>query len=178
MKVALSLICPIGRTVHRAVVTLLYEGYATSGGWFEYMTLTTSCGLPQIRVCYSRVDRGGRHHAWFYSDLSPPRDKCRSHAGRDCLKPVLLDAIAHDLRTPLTSIKAAATSLLGDSRCDERQRRELLVVIDQECDRIDRAVGQAMELARLDASKIDLEFERHSVSELLTEIVKRSRTHA
>jgi len=84
-----------------------------------------------------------------------------------CLKSVLLDAIAHDFRTPLTSIKTAATSLLGDSRCDEHQRRELLVVIDQECDRIDRMVSQAIDLARFDASEIELEFARHSVSELV-----------
>ena len=83
------------------------------------------------------------------------------------LKSIFLEAIAHDCRTPLTSIKAAATSLLGDTECDERQRRELLVVIDQECDRIDRVVSQVIDLARLDANEIELEFARHSVSELV-----------
>jgi K+-sensing histidine kinase KdpD len=52
------------------------------------------------------------------------------------LKSVLLDAIAHDFKTPVTSIKAAVTILLGDARCNKRQKSELLVVIDEECDRI------------------------------------------
>lgn len=84
------------------------------------------------------------------------------------LKSVLLDAIAHDFKTPLTSIKAAATSLLEDLEFNKRQRGELLVVIDEECDRINRVIGQAIEMARLDAGDVKLQPVAHSVSELIT----------
>ena len=84
------------------------------------------------------------------------------------LKSVLLDAIAHDFKTPLTSIKAAATSLLEDLEFNKRQRGELLVIIDEECDRINRVIGQAIEMAQLDAGEAELQPMPHYVSELIT----------
>lgn len=83
------------------------------------------------------------------------------------LKSVLLDALAHDFKTPLTSIKAAATSLLEDLEFNKRQRGELLVVIDEECDRINRVIGQAIEMAQLDAGEVKLQPAAHFVSELV-----------
>jgi len=83
------------------------------------------------------------------------------------LKSVLLDAIAHDFKTPLTSIKAAATSLLEDLEFNKRQRGELLIVIDEECDRINRVIGQAIEMARLDSGDVKLQPTPHFVSELI-----------
>jgi two-component system sensor histidine kinase KdpD len=84
------------------------------------------------------------------------------------LKSVLLDAIAHDFKTPLTSIKAAATSLLEDLEFNKRQRGELLVVIDEECDRINRVIGQAIEMAQLEAGEAKLQPSPHFVYELIT----------
>ncbi len=84
------------------------------------------------------------------------------------LKSVLLDAIAHDFKTPLTSIKAAATSLLEDLKFNKRQRGELLIVIDEESDRINRVIGQAIEMAQLDAGEVKLKPATHFVSELIT----------
>ena len=83
------------------------------------------------------------------------------------LKSVLLDAIAHDFKTPLTSIKAAATSLLEDLEFNKRQRGELLIVIDEECDRINRVIGQAIEMAQLDSGEVKLQPVPHFVSELI-----------
>jgi two-component system, OmpR family, sensor histidine kinase KdpD len=94
----------------------------------------------------------------------------KSEAERESerLKSVLLDAIAHDFKTPLTSIKAAATSLLDDLEFNKRQRGELLVIIDEECDRINRVIGQAIEMAQLDAGEAKLVPGPHTVSELIT----------
>jgi two-component system, OmpR family, sensor histidine kinase KdpD len=83
------------------------------------------------------------------------------------LKSVLLDALAHDFKTPLTSIKAAATSLLEDLEFNKRQRGELLVVIDEECDRINRAISQAIEMAQMDAGAAKLQLAPHSVYEFV-----------
>jgi two-component system sensor histidine kinase KdpD len=84
------------------------------------------------------------------------------------LKSVLLDAIAHDFKTPLTSIKAAATSLLEDLDFNKRQRGELLIIIDEECDRINRVIRQAIEMAQLDAGEVKLQPGPHLVSQLIT----------
>ena len=97
------------------------------------------------------------------------------------LKSVLLDAITHDFKTPLTSIKASATSMLEDLKFNKRQRKELLVVIDEECDRINRLIGETAEMARLEAGDVTLEFAPLSVGELISsalldcEDVQRSR---
>jgi two-component system sensor histidine kinase KdpD len=83
------------------------------------------------------------------------------------LKSALLDAITHDFRTPLTSIKASVTSLLSDSNLNEGQRDDLLAVINEECDRLNRLVGEAGEMARLEAGEVKLQLEPHRVGELI-----------
>lgn len=84
------------------------------------------------------------------------------------LKSVLLDAITHDFRTPLTSIKISATGLLEDLDFDRVQRKELLLIIDEECDRISRLVGEASEMARLECGNVKLDIASHTVRELLS----------
>lgn len=72
------------------------------------------------------------------------------------LKSALLDSIAHDFRTPLTSIKAATTSLLAAGTPDAAQRKELLTIINEECDRLNRLVEEAAEMSRLEAGEFEL----------------------
>jgi two-component system sensor histidine kinase KdpD len=83
------------------------------------------------------------------------------------LKSVLLDAVTHDFRTPLTSIKGSVTSLLGDVKLNKKQQGELLTVIDEECDRINRLVGEAAEMSRLEAGDVKLDLKSHTVGELI-----------
>jgi two-component system sensor histidine kinase KdpD len=84
------------------------------------------------------------------------------------LKSALLDAIAHDFRTPLTSMKASVTSLLSGPMLEEGQRNDLLNVINEECDRLNRLVGEAAEMARLEAGEVKLELRPHRVDELIS----------
>ena len=73
----------------------------------------------------------------------------RSEAAResDRLRSVLLDSVTHEFRTPLTSIKASAETLLSDANLDPAQRTDLLQVINEESDRLNRLVGEAGEVA-------------------------------
>lgn len=73
------------------------------------------------------------------------------------LKSALLDSIAHDFRTPLTSIKAATTSLLSGESRGAGEKRELLTIINEECDRLNRLVEEAAEMSRLEAGEFELE---------------------
>jgi two-component system sensor histidine kinase KdpD len=84
------------------------------------------------------------------------------------LKSVLLDAITHDFKTPLTSIKASATSLLEDLEFNKTERKELLVIIDEECDRITRLIGETNEMASLEAGDVTLQFAPHAIGELIS----------
>jgi two-component system, OmpR family, sensor histidine kinase KdpD len=70
----------------------------------------------------------------------------------DRLKDALLGSVTHELRTPLASIKAAASSLLNDDmRWTPPERRELLESIETSADRLNRLVGNLLDLSRLEA---------------------------
>ncbi len=83
------------------------------------------------------------------------------------LKSALLDSVTHDFRTPLTSMKAAVTSLLASKKADAAQRQELLSIINEECDRLNHLVEEASEMARLDAGEIELHFAPTPVEEII-----------
>jgi two-component system sensor histidine kinase KdpD len=87
------------------------------------------------------------------------------------LKSVLLDAITHDFRTPLTSIKASVTGLLADLEFNREQRKELLSIINEECDRINKLVSETAEIARLESGEVKLDLASHSVGELVSAAV-------
>jgi two-component system sensor histidine kinase KdpD len=91
------------------------------------------------------------------------------------LRSALLDSITHDLRTPLTSIKASVTSLLSQPEGPESNRRELLTIIDEEADRLNQLVGDAAEMARLDAGEFELKLERHSINEIVSAAIEQCR---
>jgi two-component system sensor histidine kinase KdpD len=93
----------------------------------------------------------------------------------EALRAVLLDSVTHELRTPLTGIKAAVTGLLSDYNLDEAQRKELLTVINEETDRLDRLVGEATEMAQLDAHKVELHLEPVEIGTVIELAVDQSR---
>jgi two-component system, OmpR family, sensor histidine kinase KdpD len=90
------------------------------------------------------------------------------------LKSALLDSVTHDFRTPLTSIKASVTSLLSASGLGAQQQ-ELLTVIDEECDRLNQLVGDAAEMARLDAGEFELELGPQSVPEIVSAALQQCK---
>jgi two-component system sensor histidine kinase KdpD len=83
------------------------------------------------------------------------------------LKSALLDSITHNFRTPLTSIKASATSLLSEHPPNQEQQRELLTVINEECDRLNHLVEDASEMAQLEAGEVELQLHAVPVQELV-----------
>jgi two-component system sensor histidine kinase KdpD len=100
------------------------------------------------------------------------------------LKSALLDAVTHDLRTPLTSIKASVTTLLSELYAVERNesgavlgnegRKELLQVIDEEADRLDRFIEGLTMLARIDAGEMYLRRRLCSIDEIIAAALKRA----
>jgi len=92
------------------------------------------------------------------------------------LRSVLLDSVTHELRTPLTGIKAAVTGLLSDYKLEEPQRRELLTVINEEADRLDRLVGEATEMAQLDAHKVELRVAAVNIAGIIESAVEETKS--
>jgi two-component system sensor histidine kinase KdpD len=93
--------------------------------------------------------------------------KNRAEQEHERLRTALLDSVTHEFRTPLTSIKASITTLLSGAGLDDQGRRELLTVIDEETDRLNRLVGEAAEMAQLDAGIFKLDLQPHSIGEAL-----------
>jgi two-component system, OmpR family, sensor histidine kinase KdpD len=72
------------------------------------------------------------------------------------LKSVMIDALAHELKTPLTAIEAAADMLHG-GRVSPEQRDDLIDIVQQEAQRLRRLMGEAIHLARIEAKRFKLE---------------------
>src|SRR5579885_718969 len=86
-------------------------------------------------------------------------------------KSTLLDALAHEFKTPLTSIKAAATAILSNGVSAPEQQRELLTIIDQDAGRLTNLVTEAIHMARVEAGKILLNRSSHSIRELVQSVI-------
>jgi two-component system, OmpR family, sensor histidine kinase KdpD len=93
--------------------------------------------------------------------------KNRAEQEHERLRTALLDSVTHEFRTPLTSIKASVTTLLSGATLDERGRRELLTVIDEETDRLNRLVGEAAEMAQLDSGMFKLDLQPHRIEDAI-----------
>jgi two-component system, OmpR family, sensor histidine kinase KdpD len=91
------------------------------------------------------------------------------------LREALIDSLTHELRTPLTSIRAAATTLLETGHIDEAARQDLVVIIDEEAARLDLLIGQAVEMAEIDAKVIAVHRSPHHPRELLDQAVEQLR---
>jgi two-component system sensor histidine kinase KdpD len=92
------------------------------------------------------------------------------------LKSALLDSVTHDFRTPLTSIKASVTSLLSSEHAADSHKREMLTVIDEECDRLNKLVGDAAEMSQLDAGEFELNLAPHSIGEIVSAALTHSKS--
>jgi K+-sensing histidine kinase KdpD len=98
------------------------------------------------------------------------------------LKTALLDAVTHDLRTPLASIKASITTLLDElkSRGDERptldaeSRVEMMEVINEETDRLNRFIDGLIELARIEAGDLQLRRSWGATDEIISNALTRA----
>jgi len=101
----------------------------------------------------------------------------RAEASRESeqLRSVLLDSVTHEFRTPLTAIKASATSLLSNPALDPAQRLELLTVINEESDRLNRLVGEAAEMAQLDANQFELHLGAHPIREAVEAAIDKAK---
>ncbi len=125
------------------------------GGDIGRQTLDAVVSLIAISI-----ERAGAVEKLAHTQASRESERLRS---------ILLDSVTHDFRTPLTAIKASAESLLENPEMDDNSRSELLTIINEESDRLDRLVGEAAEMAQLDAGAIELHVEPHSIHEAIDE---------
>lgn len=93
----------------------------------------------------------------------------------DRLRTALVDSLTHELRTPLTSIRAAATTLLEAGALDEAGRVDLITLIDEEASHLDLLIGEAVEMAQIDAHVVQVQRTPHLVRALFDQALEESR---
>lgn len=90
----------------------------------------------------------------------------------DALRSALLSSVSHDLRTPLSSIKAAASSLLQeDVQWSEEERRSFSLAIVRESDRLNRLVGNLLDMSRIEGGALRPEKEWYPFDELIHDVL-------
>jgi two-component system sensor histidine kinase KdpD len=95
-------------------------------------------------------------------------------ARTDELKSALMSALSHDLRTPLASIMASVTSLMdSDIRWDEETKRDFLQGILDEAERLNRLVGNLLDMSRIEGGALRPEKDWYSIGEVIEAVVQR-----
>lgn len=160
--------------------------------WIAFFAfLVTAVTAGQLSAHANRraeeADAGRREIERLYRELRDAFEQAsQAEALRQSerLKSALLDAVTHDLRTPLTSIKASVTTLIDDFRSrrrgkesaalDEEGRGEMLEVIDEETDRLNRFVEGLVEMARIEAGEMHLRRRWGSIEEIVAAALERA----
>lgn len=91
------------------------------------------------------------------------------------LKSSILDALAHEFKTPLTSIKAASTALLSKAATPPDTQRELVTIIDEEADRLTNLVTEAIQASHIEAGRVKLTRTPTDIASLVNRVVERMR---
>ena len=140
------------------------------------MRITGALGIAGSALSPEMLDAIGGLIAIAIERAGAVETLSKSEAARESerLRNALLDSVTHELRTPLTAILAAITSLRSDANFNPEQREELMTVIEEEAERLNRLVGQAVEMAELDAHEVKLDLAPHSMREAINEAVARS----
>jgi two-component system sensor histidine kinase KdpD len=103
------------------------------------------------------------------------RARTRALEATDRLRRALLNSVSHDLRTPLASILASASSLLDASvPLDDREREQFLMTVEQEAKRLARLVDNLLDMSRIEAGAVD----PHLVEIWLPDVVNPAIQHA
>jgi two-component system sensor histidine kinase KdpD len=101
----------------------------------------------------------------------------RFDAEKSQARAALFSSVTHDLRTPLASIKASATALLQDDlELDPEQRLELLRTVVEETDRLNRLIGNILELARVRAGALVPSKEPTALDEVVDSVLHRMQS--
>jgi two-component system, OmpR family, sensor histidine kinase KdpD len=92
----------------------------------------------------------------------------------DALRASLLSSVSHDLRTPLSSIKAAASSLLQEEIAwNDEERHSFAFTIEREADRLNRLVGNLLDMSRIEGGALVPEKELYPFDELMNDVLDR-----
>jgi two-component system sensor histidine kinase KdpD len=126
------------------------------------MLRTLDAVLDQAAVAIERVD---------YAEEAA---KVEALNATDRLRGALLSSVSHDLRTPLTSILGSVTTLRQQGhQLSEEGRKELLAMIEEEADRLDRFVGDLLNMTRLESGALETKADWIDIADLIDSAIRR-----
>lgn len=146
---------PQERAIGKDVRTLFVNGDGIVAVPFDGAAREVRIGVPHpsgtrwLRTRVVAVNLDAQTHGWFCS-FGPERH----YREIEQLKNEIVAAVSHELKTPIASIKAFATTLRENPQLDAGQRDEFLRVIDEQADRLTRAVDDLLLASRVDAEQL------------------------
>ncbi len=154
-------------TTTESVWTCVSHGGNQTGAVYVKLNSNTEESAEQKRL----VDALINHAVVILQREELMKEQSRTQALKeaDKLKTALLSMVSHDFRSPLTGIKTAVSALLQESpkELDSIEVKQLLQGIEQEADRINRMVGNILNLSRLEADAWKPELENSSLAEII-----------
>jgi two-component system, OmpR family, sensor histidine kinase KdpD len=153
---------------HKRLITAVRLGsepiasFATQGAFMQDSVLQGISNLIAIGLERARAQ-----------DLAHQVEAARRS---DQLRTTLIDAMAHEFKTPLTSIRAATTSLLSTPDQPLGSRTELLEVADEEAQHLQALIDDAVEIARLESNHIQVRRELTDPKQLMDDVVASLHT--
>jgi two-component system sensor histidine kinase KdpD len=115
-----------------------------------------------------------------YEAVVAERERLSAEANRLALlerideqRAALLRSVSHDLRTPLATIRAATSDIRAGAGYDDATRDELLELVGDEAERLDRLVANLLSLSRIEAGALHPDRQAVALDELLADCVRR-----
>jgi two-component system sensor histidine kinase KdpD len=159
---------------------------ADSNNWVAWIAFILTAVTAGELSAYARrraeeAERGKLEIERLYSELQSAFEQAsQAEALRQSekLKSSLLDAVTHDLRTPLTSIKASVTTLIEDKKerlLDEEGEQEFLDIINEETDRLNEFIESMVGLAKIEANALAFRKSWSETEEIINNALERAK---
>ncbi len=156
----------------------LRSGRDTLGSlWSERGASSGSPRLEETRLLAAAADQVGQ--AMRRERLAGQAAELEIARRGNELKSALVDSVSHDLRTPLATIRAAAGSLADpDIELAPEDRRQAARAIDAEAERLNRLVGNLLDMSRIQGGALVADIEAIPLQELVLPAVRRASVAA
>ncbi len=110
------------------------------------------------------------------AQLAAADSRARLLAQSDAFKSALLSSVSHELRSPLATIKASVTSLLGgEVEWDTQARQDLLQAVDEETDHLNLLVGNLLDMTRIESGYLQPERNWNVLADIVRSVADRMR---
>jgi PAS domain S-box-containing protein len=153
------------------------------------LVLAITTGTPEQEFL---VETNGRPELWLGACCSYERDAAGSihritvvarditrRKRIDMAKSEVISAVAHELRSPLTSVKGFTSTLLHRwDRFDDETKKHLLLTIESDADRVTRLIGELLDVSRIEAGRLELRRYPIDITEIAQKVTGRLAPHA